>query len=60
LIEGKAAPGSTIPQLVDASQELHNRTTNSATLLATDNWPFLYLTDRSIPGIVLVTAALFF
>jgi hypothetical protein len=39
---------------------LHNRTTNSATLLATDNRPFLYLTDRSIPGIVLVTAALFF
>jgi len=59
LIEG-GARNAKLPQLVDASNELHNRTTNSKTLLATDNWPFLYLTDRSIPGPVLVTASLFF
>ena len=58
LIEG-GARDTKIPQLIDASSELHRRT-NSTTLLATDNWPFLYLTDRSIPPPVLVTAALFF
>lgn len=59
LIEG-AARNTKLPQLVDASSELHTRTTNATTLLATDSWPFLYLTDRSIPGAVLVTATLFF
>jgi hypothetical protein len=59
LIEG-GARNTKLPQLVDASSELYSRTTNSTTLLATDNWPFLYLTDRSVPGAVLVTAALFF
>jgi len=58
LIEG-GARDTKIPQLIDASSELRSRT-NSTTLLATDNWPFLYLTDRSIPPPVLVTAALFF
>jgi Spermine/spermidine synthase domain len=59
MIEG-GARSTKLPQLVDASGEFHTRTTNSTTLLATDNWPFLYLTARSIPGAVLVTAALFF
>ena len=59
MIEG-GARSTKLPQLVDASGEFHTRTTNSTTLLATDNWPFLYLTGRSIPGAVLVTAALFF
>src|ERR1039458_3005613 len=59
LIEG-GARNTKLPQLVDANSELHTRTANAATHLATDNWPFLYLTDRSIPGAVLVTAALFF
>ena len=59
LIEG-GARNTKLPQLADASSDLHSRTANSPTLLATDNWPFLYLTDRSIPAPVLVTAALFF
>jgi SAM-dependent methyltransferase len=59
LIEG-GARNTKFPQLVDASGELRTRTTNSTTLLATDNWPFLYLTNRSVPGAVLVAAALFF
>ena len=59
LIEG-GARNTKLLQLVDASNELHTRTTNATTLLATDSWPFLYLTDRSIPGAVLVTAALVF
>ncbi len=58
LIEG-GARNTKLPELVDASSELHTRTTNTTTLLATDSWPFLYLTDRSIPGAVLVTATLF-
>jgi hypothetical protein len=58
LIEG-GARSAKLPQLFDASSELRKRT-NSTTLLATDSWPFLYLADRSIPGPVLVTAALFF
>jgi len=57
LIEGSAR-NAKLPQLVDAGNELHTRTTNATTVLATDSWPFLYLTDRSIPGPVLVTAAL--
>jgi hypothetical protein len=59
LIEG-GARDTRLPQLADATSELQRRTTTSPTLLATDNWPFLYLTDRSIPGTVLITAALFF
>jgi hypothetical protein len=59
LIEG-GARNTRLPQLTDASAELLARTTNSPTLLATDAWPFLYLTDRSIPAAVLITAALFF
>jgi hypothetical protein len=59
LIEG-GARNTKFPQLIDASGELRTRTTNSTTLLATDNWPFLYLTNRSVPGAVLVAAALFF
>jgi SAM-dependent methyltransferase len=59
LIEG-GARNTKLPQLVDASSELRTRMTNTKTFLATDSWPFLYLTDRSIPGPVLVTAALFF
>jgi Spermine/spermidine synthase domain len=58
LIEGGARE-SELPNLVDAGGELRTRTTNAKMLLATDSWPFLYLTDRSIPGAVLVTAALF-
>jgi predicted membrane-bound spermidine synthase len=58
LIEGGARPVEP-PQLIDASSELYTRTKNATTLLATDRWPFLYLTDRSIPRPVLVTAALF-
>jgi SAM-dependent methyltransferase len=58
LIEG-GARGVKLPELIDASSELQPRI-DSTTLLATDNWPFLYLTDRSIPGPVLVTVALFF
>jgi|HubBroStandDraft_6_1064221.scaffolds.fasta_scaffold02814_2 SAM-dependent methyltransferase len=58
LIEG-GARDTKLPQLIDASADLRART-NSTTLLATDNWPFLYLTERSIPGPVLVVAGLFF
>jgi spermidine synthase len=58
LIEG-GARNAKLPQLEDAGRELQKRTKDSTTLLATDNWPFLYLADRSIPGAVLVTAALF-
>lgn len=58
LIEG-GARNTKLPQLVDATSDLQART-NSTTLLATDNWPFLYLTDRSIPAPVSVAATLFF
>jgi hypothetical protein len=59
LIEGGARYAK-LPQLTDASNELQARTSSAPTLLATDNWPFLYLTDRSIPGTVLIATALFF
>jgi len=57
LIEGEAR-SRTLRQLPEVSSELHART-GEDTLLATDSWPFLYLTHRSIPDSVLVTAALF-
>jgi SAM-dependent methyltransferase len=56
LVEGYAR-NTTLPQLVDVSGELQARTTGI--LLSTDSWPFLYLTDRGIPGTVLVAAGLF-
>ena len=58
LVEGSGR-NTKLPQLVDASRELQTSTTNAIPLLVTDSWPFLYLTDRSIPGAVLVTSALF-
>ncbi len=58
LIEGGARDAK-LPILVEVGSELRARTTNPKTLLARDSWPFLYLADRSIPGAVLVTAALF-
>jgi hypothetical protein len=58
MVEG-AGRTTKLPQLVDASSELQTSTTKVIPLLVTDSWPFLYLTDRSIPGAVLVTSALF-
>ena len=57
LVEG-AARSRVLPQLSEVSSEMHARTGRD-TLLATDSWPFLYLTHRAIPDSVLVTAALF-
>jgi SAM-dependent methyltransferase len=57
LVEGQAR-NTKLPQLVDVSGELQARASRGV-LLSTDNWPFLYLTDRSVPGTVLVAAGLF-
>ena len=57
LTEGEAR-SRLLRQLPEVSSELRART-GGDTLLATDSWPFLYLTHRSIPDSVLVTAALF-
>lgn len=57
LIEGEAR-NAKLSNLFDGTGELEARTSRK-TLIATDNWPFLYLTDRSIPGSVLVSCALF-
>jgi spermidine synthase len=57
LVEGEAR-SRRLPQLPEVSREMDARISRD-TLLATDSWPFLYLTHRSIPDSVLVTAALF-
>ena len=56
MVEGgkRAAKISDLP---DVSQELYSRT--RTTLLATDEWPFLYLERRSIPPSIVVVAPLF-
>jgi hypothetical protein len=56
MVEG-AARGVRIPELTDVSRELQART--NATIIATDNWPFLYLETRSIPASIIVVAPLF-
>ena len=57
LVEGRAR-NTRLAQLVDVSGELQVRTSRGVTL-STDDWPFLYLTGRSIPSTVLVIAGLF-
>jgi hypothetical protein len=56
LVEGRARD-TRISWLPEISSELNART--AKTILATDEWPFLYLVDRSIPGSILVVSALF-
>ncbi len=56
LVEGQGR-NTKVPRLEEVSSELHSRTSGS-TILATDSWPFLYLQDRSVPGSILVAAAL--
>lgn len=57
LVEGQARKTIT-PHLVDASTDLQART-RAGVLLSIDSWPFLYLTNRSIPDSILATAGLF-
>lgn len=57
LVEGQAR-NTKIEQLADASADLQSRT-SGGTLVATDRWPFLYLTKRSIPDSILATGGLF-
>lgn len=56
LVEGRARD-TRISWLPEISSELNART--AKTILATDEWPFLYPADRSIPGSILVVSALF-
>ena len=56
LVEGEGR-NTKLPGLIDASAELQKQTPN--TIVATDQWPFLYLTEKSIPGPILATAGLF-
>jgi spermine/spermidine synthase len=56
MVEG-AARGVKIPELPDVSRELQART--DGTIIATDDWPFLYLETRSIPASIVVVAPLF-
>ncbi|MGA2416301.1 MAG: hypothetical protein ABSF59_17740 [Candidatus Sulfotelmatobacter sp.] len=57
LVEGQARH-TKLPQLLDLRGELRARAGQN-TILATDRWPFLYLTERSIPGTVLIAAGFF-
>lgn len=56
MVEG-GKRGARISDLPDVSQELYSRT--RTTLLATAEWPFLYLEGRSIPPSIVVVAPLF-
>jgi len=56
LIEG-AARGQKLAELPDVTRELQER--SKSAILATDNWPFLYLESRSIPTPVWVVSLFF-
>jgi hypothetical protein len=57
LIEGEGR-SSHLAHLSEVSNELQARTFGNV-FLATDNWPFLYLTDHSMPGSVIVASTFF-
>jgi hypothetical protein len=56
-VEGKAAESNLISDFPEISKELQLR--QASALLATDHWPFLYLTTRTIPFAIWSVLALF-
>jgi hypothetical protein len=56
MVEG-GARDIRIPELADVGGELAAR--SSRAILATDDWPFLYLENRSIPDAIVVVGAMF-
>jgi SAM-dependent methyltransferase len=56
LVEGKGRE-TNLPGLEEVTQEVTPRA--RAAIVATDQWPFLYLERRSIPGSILAAAGIF-